>query len=222
MTEVKQKSAKDRIYAGESLTERKTRRYQQFLEAGLQLMGTIGYRATTVRLLCKETNLTDRYFYESFSNTEDLLIAVYKHCMETMRSNILAAVQQKQNSASMDELICCALNVYFQAIEDSRVLRVCWLEMVAVSPTVDAVYAQNIDSFVQFLDMMAHNLYPEWQTLTEERKLLSVAAVGSLNQISIYWAFNHYKESRDVIVKTSMHVIKGVLISVTQEKAFQS
>ena len=68
-----------RPYAGERPGERVLRRRQQFLDAGLELFGSIGYRATTVRILCKQAKLTDRYFYESFTSTEDLLLEVYRN-----------------------------------------------------------------------------------------------------------------------------------------------
>ena len=75
-----------RTYAGESLSERTARRRQQFLDAGLQVFGTTGYRTATVRQLCKQAGLTDRYFYESFASTEDLLVAVYEREFDELRS----------------------------------------------------------------------------------------------------------------------------------------
>ena len=64
-----------RTYGGESADDRLTRRRRQLLDAGLELFGTAGYRATTVRQLCREAKVSDRYFYEQFDSTEDLLLA---------------------------------------------------------------------------------------------------------------------------------------------------
>lgn len=36
--------------------------------------------APTVRQLCREAKGSDRYFYEQFDSTEDLLLAVYDEC----------------------------------------------------------------------------------------------------------------------------------------------
>jgi AcrR family transcriptional regulator len=52
-----------RSYGGESANDRLARRRRQLLDAGLELFGTTGYRATTVRQLCREARVSDRYFY---------------------------------------------------------------------------------------------------------------------------------------------------------------
>jgi len=73
-----------RIYGGLSLEDRKKQRREQFLQAGINVFGTSGFRSATVRSLCKEAKLTDRYFYESYGNLENLLKAVYEHCMTNL------------------------------------------------------------------------------------------------------------------------------------------
>ncbi|RYZ81831.1 MAG: TetR/AcrR family transcriptional regulator, partial [Moraxellaceae bacterium] len=70
---------KNPIYAGVDLKTRQSERKLRFIEAGIQLMGRTGYRSATVRALCAEAGLTERYFYQSFQNTEALLIAVINH-----------------------------------------------------------------------------------------------------------------------------------------------
>ena len=48
-----------RIYGGLSLEDRKKQRREQFLQAGINVFGTSGFRSATVRSLCKEAKLTD-------------------------------------------------------------------------------------------------------------------------------------------------------------------
>lgn len=81
-----------RTYAGESASDRAGRRRRQLLDAGLELFGTAGYRATTVRLLCREARVSDRYFYEQFDSTEDLLVAVYDECTARLEAAALTAL----------------------------------------------------------------------------------------------------------------------------------
>lgn len=81
-----------RTYGGESADDRLTRRRRQLLDAGLELFGTAGYRATTVRQLCREPKVSDRYFYEQFDSTEDLLLAVYDECTRALEEAALAAL----------------------------------------------------------------------------------------------------------------------------------
>lgn len=66
-----------RSWAGTTLADRRARRNEQLLEAGLELLGTEGSAAMTVRAVCRGARLTERYFYESFAGREELLLAVY-------------------------------------------------------------------------------------------------------------------------------------------------
>src|SRR4051812_14660131 len=98
-----------RSYGGETQAERKARRHRQFLDAGLEVFGQIGYRQGTVRQLCRQAQLTDRYFYEEFGSTEDLLIAVYLDCIGRIREGVMASIASASN-ASVETLIQTALD----------------------------------------------------------------------------------------------------------------
>jgi len=76
-TEAKEANAaatttKRRSFKGMSLEERQAERRERLMEAGLQAYGTQGFFSVTVRDICIEAKLTERYFYESFKNSEAL------------------------------------------------------------------------------------------------------------------------------------------------------
>jgi AcrR family transcriptional regulator len=56
---------------------RRTERRRLLLEAALELFGTEGDAATSVRAVCKKSQLNARYFYESFADRDKLLGALY-------------------------------------------------------------------------------------------------------------------------------------------------
>ena len=76
MTVLSQPSV-SRAYAGTPACERRAQRREQLLAAGLQLFGTDGYASTTVRTVCAEARLNQRYLYESFGSLDMLLVAVF-------------------------------------------------------------------------------------------------------------------------------------------------
>jgi AcrR family transcriptional regulator len=57
--------------------ERRTERRRLLLDAALELFGTEGDAATSVRAVCKKAQLNARYFYESFADRDELLGALY-------------------------------------------------------------------------------------------------------------------------------------------------
>ncbi|MFN3340826.1 MAG: TetR/AcrR family transcriptional regulator [Dietzia sp.] len=65
------------LWRGSSLTERSSERRRQLLEAGLDLLGSGGGRAITVRSVCRDSGLSPKYFYESFADRDQLVGALY-------------------------------------------------------------------------------------------------------------------------------------------------
>ena len=65
-----------RIYDGIDAGNRVENRKQKLLLAGLEVFGTDGYARATIKSICSKAQLTERYFYESFKNKEDLLCEI--------------------------------------------------------------------------------------------------------------------------------------------------
>lgn len=64
-------------WAGVSPTDRRAERRSLLLDAAFTLFGDHGEAAVTVRSVCRVSELHTRYFYENFSDTDELLGAVY-------------------------------------------------------------------------------------------------------------------------------------------------
>lgn len=82
-----------RQYRGVSAQERKAVRREQLLEAGLQLFGTPRGERVTMTAICTEAKLTERYFYESFRDREELLLEVIERIADEVRRTTLAALE---------------------------------------------------------------------------------------------------------------------------------
>jgi AcrR family transcriptional regulator len=66
-------------WAGISAEDRARDRRALLVEAALELFGTEGDAATSVRAVCRAADLNARYFYESFVDRDELLGAAYDH-----------------------------------------------------------------------------------------------------------------------------------------------
>src|SRR5919201_6585131 len=71
-------TARARNYAGLSADERRLARRERLIEGAIRAYGELGYRNTTVKAVCEAAGLTERYFYESFANSEALLVAAFE------------------------------------------------------------------------------------------------------------------------------------------------
>ena len=83
-----------RPYRGVPADQRRARRRAALLAAGLELLGTRGWAATTVRKVCAEAGLNDRYFYESFPDRDALLLAIIDDQVARGTDVILSAARR--------------------------------------------------------------------------------------------------------------------------------
>lgn len=203
-----------RAYAGESLAERVARRRQRFLDAGLQVFGTTGYRTATVRQLCREAELTDRYFYESFEHTEDLLVAVYEREFDHLQQAVLAALADE--AALRDPMVAVerALNAVFEMASEPRVARVCWLEVLGVSARVDGVYTRNIERFAALVVAFARRQFGSDDIDDTESRMLGLAMIGAVSQPVTHWVLGGYQEDRAKLLAATARVFLGVIQSL--------
>jgi AcrR family transcriptional regulator len=65
-----------RTYAGVSAEQRRSRRRAALLAAALDTVATDGVAGVSVRGVCGRARLNDRYFYESFADRDQLLLAL--------------------------------------------------------------------------------------------------------------------------------------------------
>lgn len=85
-------STVQRPWRGVPSDERQVERRRRLFEATLGLAETSGLAAVTVRGVCALAGLTSRYFYESFSDTNDLLISLYEELAEQAMTNTAQAM----------------------------------------------------------------------------------------------------------------------------------
>lgn len=64
-------------WSGVPLEDRQALRREELVAAGVDLLGSASGPALTVRAVCKAAGLTERYFYESFSDRDEFVRAVY-------------------------------------------------------------------------------------------------------------------------------------------------
>jgi AcrR family transcriptional regulator len=71
------KSRQPGRWSGVPIEDRQALRRDELVAAGVTLLGGAAGPALTVRAACREAGLTERYFYESFSDRDEFVRAVY-------------------------------------------------------------------------------------------------------------------------------------------------
>ncbi|WP_033287836.1 TetR/AcrR family transcriptional regulator [Amycolatopsis jejuensis] len=188
-----------RTWAGTTLDDRKAQRRGQLLAAGLDLLGTDGSAAVSVRAVCRHAKLTERYFYESFTDREDLVAAVYEDVGEQARQALVEAVCDEEDPRRRAENAVTAFVELM--VDDPRKGRV-----LLLAPLTDPALTQRgLHLLPAFAAMIGEQLSHGDET---GRQLVAIGLVGALSNVFIAYLDGTLRVSRKRLVE---HCVKLVL-----------
>lgn len=216
-------SNNNRLYNGTSKAERQAVRREQLITSGIAVIGTTGYQATKVKQVCQHAGLTERYFYESFSNKEALLCAGYQQILQSFQSEMQQIVTQgiKQNNLEPLTLAKKGLRTFFEIIQaDPAAARLILLEILSVSDAVDAVYRKAMADFDAIL-ILAAGPYFQVDESNWSREVLARSLTGAATQTALQWILNQYDQPLEVMVESCFVLFKAI-IEYFQRQALES
>ncbi|NLY92855.1 MAG: TetR/AcrR family transcriptional regulator [Myxococcales bacterium] len=191
-----------RLYAGREARDRVRERRRRFVEAGFRLFGTQGYAATTIKQLCAEAGLTERYFYESFESREALFMAVAAECVTGLFGSLTLARTRGENPSDQTEALLRAFFGWFY--EDPRRIRIQLVDPMLISSVTQEVYVEVVRLFVQF----AADLAMDWYELSADEPkidadLVGTMLVGGLVEMVKEWARGGFERPIDEVVRNA-------------------
>lgn len=187
--------------------ERQADRRRRLLDAGLGQFGTSGYARTTIEGLCAGAGVTPRHFYDEFGGREALLVAVFNEIVGWVTDAVGAAL-----AAAPEDPVARAragLGAFLHGLlDDPRRARVACVEIVGVSPEVEAHRRGVLHDFAALIT-------GEADRLAEGRRDFSLAAlalVGGTNELVVEWVVGDRRLPIDVLVEeiTRLFVAVGL------------
>lgn len=188
---------KGRPYGGIAPEARAAERRDALIRAGTRIFGTVGFRRATVRAICQEAKLNDRYFYAAFDGTEALLRCTYEHHAEQLRASVKRAVD-------------AGLAAFFAFLRDACAARVLLLEVMGVSAETDATYQQNLREFGRMIISLAGGVSEDADTRADQR-IIGIALVGALTNAGAAWLLTGYRDPEEKMVRNCRKVLLGTL-----------
>lgn len=179
-----------RHYSGVAPAERARRRHESFLAAALELFGTDGYPPTTVKRICKEAGLTERYFYASFKDRHDCLVQLYTGLTAGLRTATLAAIEQAP-PGDLDAAADAGLAAFIGFLtRDPRRARVVLIEVVGVSAELEERRHGVLREFAELITTVWSATSPPGDARPgggEAQRLTAVGLVGAVNHLLVDW-----------------------------------
>lgn len=201
---------KGRRYRGVSEEARRAERRQRFIEAGLDVFGSRGYHSSTVRSICASAGLTERYFYESFENSEDLLCAVYHFCIQRLRERIMASLLELDKDPEL--MARTGLESFFAVIrDDPRLARVLFIEVLGVSDRVDMMYRVTVEDFAGLLSRLTMSLGVAALPPPLAPDILSNALIGAVVATASRWVILGFNTPIEDMVVNLQAIFTGAL-----------
>jgi AcrR family transcriptional regulator len=210
------------MWRGQSPEQRSAVRRQQLVAAGLEVFGTMGWRQSTVRGICAAAGLSERYFYESFSSRDELLLAVYDDLNEREFSVFLQAAQNRLDGVEAPDddtlmgVVRDALQAWFAGFEsDPRVARVRLTEVLGVSSEIDARYRahnRRIADLVREVSARSGHV-DEADAIVI---MITTGLVGAATVIATDWYLSGFRLPRKYVVAAGEAIFRGVLIESRQ------
>ncbi|MFD4430289.1 TetR/AcrR family transcriptional regulator [Nocardia sp. NPDC058497] len=199
-----------RRYRGAAPGQRQQERRARLIDAATEAFGTDGYRNTTVTTICAAAGVGKRYFYESFTDSEDLLLAVYREITARMLEAIHLGIGDVD--ADIDTRVRGALTAYFQLIrDDPRVPRIAYFEILGVSQTVDGAYHDVLDALVDICMALLTPYVDLDNYPAVSVRMVVLGLVGAILIIAQKWVLDDYRQPLEDIVDSGFLVVTAVL-----------
>lgn len=184
---------KRRSFKGLSLEQRQNERREKLIEAGLQIYGTQGFFSVTVRDICNEAKLTERYFYESFKRSEELFKTIYLRLIEQLQQNILAAVMQSKTEAR--PMIEAGLTAMFKSLQDDpRMARILFIDAILVHEMHGSTINEAVSRFDRMIQAFMMLMFPRRPVHKTDLSLLSTGLNGFVTHIAMRWVIGGFRE----------------------------
>lgn len=180
----------------QQLEERRSKRYDALLAAGVELLGSPDGPAVNVRAVCRTAGLTERYFYESFADRDAFVRAVYAWVGTRAQGALLDAVMQ---ASTAEDTIAAPVRAFVELIIDEpRTGRV-----LLIAPLAEpALSRRGLDLLPGFVELV-HSQLPA----TEDRQLIAVGTVGALTALFIGYLDGTLTVTREALMAHCIRLI---------------
>jgi len=202
---------KERQFKGLSMAERQQARREKLIEAGIEAYGSYGFFSVTVKDICNEAKLTERYFYESFKKNEQLFQTIFLQLIEELQQRVMQAIMQA--SPNPDKMIEAGLRALLNMLKDDpRVARIIYVDAMLVQELHNqATIQETMLRFDRMIQAFVMLMMPHLSRSQHEVSLIATGLNGYVTQLAIRWVMGGFKQSLEDILAAAQVVFMALL-----------
>lgn len=208
---------KERQFKGLSLTERKQARREKLIEAGIATYGTQGFFSVTVKDVCNEAKLTERYFYESFKKSEELFQTVFLKMIGDMQQCLAQAVLKA--APEPKNMVTAGLSALLNTIKnDPRMARIIYIDAMLVQDLHNqATIQETLAQFDRIIQGFMRLTMPNAEQGQDEASLIATGLNGYVTHIVIRWVSSDFKQPLDDVLAACCAAFLAFIESTAQK-----
>jgi AcrR family transcriptional regulator len=201
-----------RRYQGVSPEDRQRLRREKLLEAATEIFGTRGFKHGTMRDICAHARLSDRYFYESFRNTEEIFDVVYNDMSKQLMQAM--ALSMAASATSPETIVKSGLKAFFQFIQDDPRRAQIMLVDAVHAGQYHAQAAQNGEdrpsNYNRVVTLLANAMRFDRFGGRISANLVAAGLVGMAIHTAIAWVQDGFQVSIEDILAHNYYAWKGM------------
>jgi AcrR family transcriptional regulator len=186
-----------RKYSGLSAQERASQRRLKLLEAAREVFGRLGFAQTTMRNVCVQARLAERYFYESFSGTRELFDELLKLESRQMMAVINEALQA--GAARGEAVVAPAMRAFLGFVkEDPRRVQIILIDGVWLSQMRARADGAPLATYSTWIRSLAQAAHPDLRDPVDV-DMAAASLVGAAVYAAIEWARHDFAVDIDTV-----------------------
>jgi len=207
-----------RRYGGVDSDERQRQRHVRLIGAGLAVFGEKGFHQSTVRDVCKQAQLTSRYFYESFDSMEALFRAVYQDTnRRLMQATIMSLAACQPDPEKLAE---AALRTFLEFIrEDPHRARVALIDAFNVGETMNVLTDKASQDFAHLIAGFMQQMFPHLEELGLDFHILGNGLVGANTRIATQWVAERCKTPLEDVLRNVLVLFRASIAYAREQEA---
>lgn len=199
-----------RRYGGIDSAERQRQRRAKLVDAALAVFGEQGFHPSTVRDVCRQAQLTSRYFYESFDSMESLFKAVYVAVSrELMQQTIQCLARCPPEPVELAE---AALRTFFEFIrDDPRRARVALIDALNAGKGMTELTNQASQDFAHLIAGFMAQMFPHLPAAGLSHKTLADGLVGANTRIATQWVAERCQTPLEDALRNALAIFRAAI-----------
>lgn len=178
-------------WSGVPLPDRQALRRSELIAAGVAILGDPEAPALTVRAVCRSTGLTERYFYESFTDRDDFVRSVY----DDVCAGAMAALRTSENARE-------AVERFVTLMVDDRTRG----RVLLIAPAREPILTQSGAEWLpSFIELLQHTMFRDGDPTRQAME--ATGLIGALTALFTAYLGGKLTASREEFVDYCVDIL---------------